>query len=74
MSDESSGARPKRSGRHARPRTRTAALVAMPSVLMFGLGLTPGVAQAEPAVDSPFREGPCVEIPDPAEVGEEGPE
>ncbi|GAB3121757.1 hypothetical protein GCM10027160_39560 [Streptomyces calidiresistens] len=70
MSGESPGVHPKRRGRHARPRTRTAALVAMPSVLMLGMGLTPGVARADPTVDSPFREGPCVEMSDPAEAGE----
>ncbi|MET7638523.1 hypothetical protein [Streptomyces sp. NPDC005438] len=65
-----------RSGpRHAAPRKplltrlnipagKAIALAAMPSAMLMSIGLTPQLASAKPVPKNPFRDGPCVSVPD----------
>jgi hypothetical protein len=62
-------------GRHAAPRKpllnrlhvpagKAIAIVAMPSAVLMGMGLTPQLASAKSLPKSPFKPGPCVSQPD----------
>ncbi|MFD8937221.1 hypothetical protein ACFV0R_18555 [Streptomyces sp. NPDC059578] len=47
------------------PAGKAIAIAAMPTAVLMGLGMTPTLAQARPAVpDNPFRDGPCVAAPE----------
>ncbi|MFD7667340.1 hypothetical protein [Streptomyces sp. NPDC059788] len=50
------------------PAGKAIAIAAMPSAVLMGMGLTPQLAMAKPQPpESPFRNGPCVSVPDKAE-------
>jgi hypothetical protein len=66
--------------RHAAPRKslltrlhvppgKAIAIAAMPSAVLMGMGLTPQLASAKTLPKSPFRDGPCVSVPDRAPDG-----
>ncbi|MFD5556689.1 hypothetical protein ACFWIA_22960 [Streptomyces sp. NPDC127068] len=47
------------------PAGKAIAIAAMPTAVLMGLGMTPTLAQARPAVpDNPFQDGPCVAAPE----------
>ena len=46
------------------PVGKAIALAAMPSAALMGMGFTSPLAKADPQPANPFRDGPCVEIPD----------
>ncbi|MCT2592471.1 hypothetical protein LHJ74_21605 [Streptomyces sp. N2-109] len=69
------GRRTRTAPRHAAPRKplltrlhlpagKAVAMVAMPSAVLMGMGLTPQLANAKPLPKNPFKDGPCVSAPD----------
>ncbi|MFE3650271.1 hypothetical protein ACFXO2_21000 [Streptomyces sp. NPDC059152] len=76
LPDETAAAGARNGPRHAAPRKplltrlhvpagKAIAIAAMPSAVLMGMGLTPQMAIAKPAPpESPFRNGPCVTVPD----------
>ncbi|MFF2024817.1 hypothetical protein ACFVW2_23805 [Streptomyces sp. NPDC058171] len=54
------------------PAGKAIAIAAMPTAVLMGLGMTPTLAQARPAVpDNPFQDGPCVAAPE-GPTGDDG--
>ncbi|GAA1899840.1 hypothetical protein GCM10009716_07070 [Streptomyces sodiiphilus] len=47
-----------------RPVGRAASLAVMPSAMLLGMGVGSPLAKAEQQPENPFRDGPCVEMPD----------